>query len=51
MATNFKWQAIKHDLPSTDNESGSFSITDDNAAIDFVFKMFGYFIVIYHLTA
>lgn len=50
MATNFKWQVVRG-ITAAPDASGTFSIDDDNAVIDFIFYCFGEWIVVYHTTA
>jgi len=51
MATTFSIEVVRD--PTGDLEpgtTGSFDITDNNAVIDFVIRLYGVFIVIYHTT-
>jgi len=50
MATTFKWEAFRESLPGA-GDTGTFDVADSNAVIDFVFRISGIWIVIYHVTS
>lgn len=49
MATALKWEAFRAPTPSA-GSTGTFSIAETNAVVDFVFFLWGLWIVIYHTT-
>lgn len=50
MATTYKWEVFRETLKSPAG-TGTFDIADSDAIIDFAWRMFGMWVVIYHVGA